>query len=203
MCRRQGKRAQRMSESIMNSFHRSIAAAAFLLIAAPAAQASSGTLTDEDKSVTETPATGKAGPANDASEPATWGVTCDHDVTGRKTGCRVTQVVANPQTGERMLVVTVRRTPDGEPPSMLVTLPLRTFLTPGTLVQIDEQPGWQVPFQLCDENGCYAGLSTNEEMVGALKAGETLKVEFFDQKRRKTVIKLPLKNFDKSFDDAG
>jgi invasion protein IalB len=172
------------------------AVAAALLLNAPVAPLeaqTNDTLTQTDTSATE----------QDAPESGIWGVACDRDVTGTKTGCRVTQTVVARETGKRLLTVSIRRTPDGADPTVLLTLPLRTFLAPGTMIQVDDGPGRQSPFQLCDENGCYAGLPADESLVDALKTGKTLSVEFYDAKRQKTEIKLPLKTFGESFDKAG
>jgi invasion protein IalB len=169
-------------------------AAAFLLNApAPLEAQTNDTLTETDTSATQ----------EEAPESGIWGVACDRDVTGAKTGCRVTQTVVARETGRRLLTVSVRRTPDGAEPTVLLTLPLRTFLTPGTMIKVDDRPGRQSPFELCDENGCYAGLPADESLVADLKSGKTLSVEFFDAKRQKTEIKLPLKTFGQSFDKAG
>ena len=163
------------------------------LAAAPLAAQTRNTLTEEDTRVS----------AEDAAESGIWGVACDHDVAGTRTGCRVSQTVVAKDTGKRLLTVSIRRTPDGAEPTVLLTLPLRTFLVPGTSIRVDGQPGRQSPFHLCDDNGCYAGLPADESLVAALKAGQTLSVEFYDDKRQKTEIKLPLKSFAGSFDKAG
>jgi invasion protein IalB len=172
----------------------SIAAALLLILsAAPLAAQTNDTLTETDTSATQ----------EDAPESGIWGVACDRDVTGAKTGCRVTQTVVARETGKRLLTVSVRRTPDGADPTVLLTLPLRTFLAPGTMIKVDDRPGRQSPFELCDENGCYAGLPADESLVADLKTGKTLSVEFYDARRQKTEIKLPLKTFGESFDKAG
>jgi invasion protein IalB len=169
-------------------------AAAFLLIApVPLEAQTNDTLTETDTSAAQ-----EEGP-----ESGIWGVACDRDVTGAKTGCRVTQTVVARETGRRLLTVSVRRTPDGAEPTVLLTLPLRTFLAPGTMIKVDDRPGRQSPFELCDENGCYAGLPADESLVADLKSGKTLSVEFYDARRQKTEIKLPLKTFGESFDKAG
>lgn len=169
------------------------AIAAFLVATGPAPGAGkSDTLTEGDKAAT----------TDAASESNTWGVACDRDATGTKTGCRITQTVVASETGSRLVMVTVRRTPDKKPASLLVTAPLRTFLVPGALLQVDSKPGWKLPFQLCDDGGCYAGLTADESIIDVLRHGKTLSVEFFDARKRKTVIKLPLKNFGKQFDKA-
>jgi invasion protein IalB len=169
-------------------------AAAFLLNApVPLAAQTNDTLTETDTSATR----------EEAPESGIWGVACDRDVTGTKTGCRVTQTVVARDTGRRLVTVSVRRTPDGADPTVLLTLPLRTFLAPGTMIRVDDRPGRQSPFELCDENGCYAGLPADESLVADLKTGKTLSVEFYDAKRQKTEIKLPLKTFGESFDKAG
>jgi invasion protein IalB len=173
---------------------RPVVAAAFLLIApVPLEAQTNDTLTETDTSATR----------EEAPESGIWGVACDRDVTGTKTGCRVTQTVVARDTGRRLLTVSVRRTPDGADPTVLLTLPLRTFLAPGTMIKVDDRPGRQSPFELCDENGCYAGLPADESLVADLKTGKTLSVEFYDAKRQKTEIKLPLKTFGESFDKAG
>ena len=171
-----------------------IAAALLLALStAPLGAQTNDTLTETDTSATQ----------EDAPESGIWGVACDRDVAGTKTGCRVTQTVVARETGKRLLTVSVRRTPDGADPTVLLTLPLRTFLVPGTMIKVDDGPGRQSPFELCDENGCYAGLPADESLVADLKTGKTLSVEFFDAKRQKTEIKLPLKTFGESFDKAG
>src|SRR5690606_38428190 len=118
-----------------------VAAALLLNAPAPLGAQTNDTLTETDTSAAQ----------EDAPESGIWGVACDRDVTGAKTGCRVTQTVVARDTGKRLLTVSVRRTPDGADPIVLLTLPLRTFLVPGTMIKVDDRPGRQSPFELCDE----------------------------------------------------
>ena len=136
-----------------------------------------------------------------AQETSAWAVACDQGADGKRGDCAAVQAVAARGDRSRVIRVAVRRPAGGEA-AIMVTVPVRTFLPPGTTLRIDGAKLSQTAYQICDEKGCYAGLPADAATVKALKKGRTLSVEFYNAARKKIELRLPLKGFTAAFDKA-
>ena len=61
------------------------------------------------------------------------------------------------QTGQLVIVVSVRVPHAPRTPAMLIQLPLGLFLPAGIQLGVDDGATQNLPVQRCDANGCYAG----------------------------------------------
>lgn len=137
-----------------------------------------------------------------AQETSAWAVACDKGADGKRGDCAAVQAVAARGDRSRVIRVAVRRPAGGEA-AIMVTVPVRTFLPPGTTLKVDGAKLTQTAYQICDEKGCYAGLPADAATVKALKKGRTLSVEFYNAGRKRIELRLPLRGFTEAFDKAG
>ncbi len=104
-----------------------------------------------------------------------WQVFCEQDQP-----CRMSQAVAQPATGRVILQVKVF---GGDEPTLLVSFPLGILLGPGWRYRIDSGPEIVVPFEICDMNGCHAGVPLQADLLRSMQRGNRMKVTFFDAAR--------------------
>lgn len=120
-----------------------------------------------------------------------WQVICDAD-----TPCRMVQTIV--QTEPQRPILQVRVFDEGSP-TMLLTFPLGILLSPGWQFQIDGGRATRVPFELCNLDGCHAGLPISKALLTKLKRGNTFKVTFWDAESTEVHPEISLAGFTKAF----
>ena len=168
----------------------SLAVAAFLLPAAPAAFAQ------------ETPAAQPAAteqPATVARDPAdNWLKVCDPLDDGKK-ACIMRQVVL--ANGNFLGSFLLRDDPGQESRLLAVAaVPLGVLLPFGLTWQIDSGKPIRVPFMLCDPQSCATQLVINEAYVNSLKKGGKLKLTAKNRQNQDLVVEIDLGGFTAVYD---
>ena len=120
-----------------------------------------------------------------------WQVICEPDVP-----CRMVQTIV--QTELQRPILQIRVFDDGSP-TMLLTFPLGILLSPGWQYQIDGGRATRVPFELCNLDGCHAGLPLSKALLTKLKRGNTFKVTFWDAESTAVNPEISLAGFTKAF----
>jgi len=120
-----------------------------------------------------------------------WQVICEADVP-----CRMVQTIV--QTELKRPILQIRVFDDGSP-TMLLTFPLGILLSPGWQYQIDGGRATRVPFELCNLDGCHAGLPLSKALLTKLKRGNTFKVTFWDAESTAVNPEISLAGFTKAF----
>lgn len=122
---------------------------------------------------------------------ANWMVSCDADHL-----CRMSQSIVQPATGRLVLQVKVFAGPD---PTLLVSFPLGILLSPGWRYRIDGRTEVVLPFEICDPNGCHAGVKLTPDLIEAMKRGNQMQIRFFDAGRQPVEPVLSLAGFTKAW----
>jgi invasion protein IalB len=119
-----------------------------------------------------------------------WDRICDAE------GCRIAQSLL--AAGGTVPVMTVRvwRTPR---PLLLISVPLGIFLKPGLSLQIDATRAEMHVFEICDENGCHAGVPLDDALLAGLRRGRNAVIGFEDSQRRPVRLPLSLTGFTAAF----
>lgn len=104
------------------------------------------------------------------------------------------------QSGEPVVGAVVIA-PEGEDKKVLrVTVPLGVALQPGTRVMIDEGQPMAGPYVMCVPGGCMADYEASDDLIGAMKKGQTMHVQGINDTGQPISIPLPLADFAKAFD---
>jgi invasion protein IalB len=113
-----------------------------------------------------------------------WRVACDANGP-----CRMAQAIVQPATKRLILQVRVFA---GDTPTVLITFPLGILLSGGWQYQIDDTQKNILPFEICNFDGCHAGVKITPQLLKAMKRGREMKITFFDagQEEVKPVISL-------------
>jgi invasion protein IalB len=91
--------------------------------------------------------------------------------------------------------------PEGEGKKILrVTLPLGVSLQPGTRIIIDQGQPMTGPYVICVATGCMADYEASDELIGAMKTGQTLHAQGIGETGQPISIPLPLADFTKAYD---
>jgi len=91
--------------------------------------------------------------------------------------------------------------PEGQEKKVLrVTVPLGVSLPPGTRVIIDEGQPMAGPYVMCVPGGCMADYEASDDLIGAMKKGQTMHVQGINEAGQPISIPLPLAEFAKAFD---
>ncbi len=85
-----------------------------------------------------------------------------------------------------------------ENPSLYFHIPLRAFLQPQVAIQVDENNAVVVPYNFCDEGGCYAGGQLDSALVEQMQKGENIKIVFFNDQRQPISLDLSLAGYTKA-----
>lgn len=82
--------------------------------------------------------------------------------------------------------------------SLLFHTPLRAFLQPQVAMQVDENDAIIVPYNFCDNGGCYAGGKIDETVTNQFAKGNNVKIVFFNDARQPIPLDLSLKGYSKA-----
>ncbi|EAR50916.1 hypothetical protein OG2516_13626 [Oceanicola granulosus HTCC2516] len=105
-----------------------------------------------------------------------WAVVCQAESEGEGMRCQMSQTLLEPGTGETILSLVIRPSPDGAGLSMLMALPHGLDLAAGVRFDIDGADAGAAPFQTSDRNGVYVALPLPEPAVDAMRAGNAFNV---------------------------
>jgi invasion protein IalB len=91
--------------------------------------------------------------------------------------------------------------PEGEEKKVLrVTVPLGVALQPGTRIIIDQGQPIGAPYVMCVPGGCMSDYEVSNDLIGAMKTGQTMHVQGLNDTGQPLSIPLPLADFAKAFD---
>jgi invasion protein IalB len=146
---------------------------------------SSGTVVAQDTAIGQPRA--QAAPA--------WEVIC----TGSQAGldCRVGQSM--PFIGNDPLIVAVRVPPDTKVPRMLVKAPLGTYLRAGLMLQFGNDTVKILPFESCDQSGCFAEYPVTQAEIAAMLNGADLTISVQNLKKQSVTVKMLVAGFSAAY----
>lgn len=121
-----------------------------------------------------------------------WQVTCGADQP-----CRMSQAVVHTQTQRLILQIQVFKK---EEPTVLLTFPLGILLNTGWQYQIDGAQQTLLPFEICNTEGCHAGVKLSPKLLSGLKRGNTLHIKFFDAAKTAVTPAVSLTGFTKAYE---
>lgn len=147
----------------------------------------------------ESAATAQAG---DAPGPAPWGAFCSSDGRREALDCQIEQRVVVSNSGQLLAAVAVRLPRDGSAPLLVVQTPFGLFLPAGLKLAVDDTELTSLPLRTCDASGCYADTPATDDLVAAMKRGNTLSVTFEDVRQNKIAIPVSLNGFSAALDKA-
>lgn len=135
-----------------------------------------------------------AGRAQEAAEQVftDWQIVCDDTKP-----CRMSQTIAQPSTST---VILQARVFGGESPTLLLTFPLGILLSTGWSYRIDNGRETVTPFEICNTDGCHAGVPLDVDLLQRLRRGNQLLITFRDAANAPVTPAISLLGFTKAFE---
>tara|TARA_R110000850_G_scaffold94971_1_gene199888 strand:+ start:14086 stop:14424 length:339 start_codon:yes stop_codon:yes gene_type:complete len=107
------------------------------------------------------------------------------------------QTIVQPSTRRLILQIKVF---SGEEATALLTFPLGILLSTGWQYDIDGGRKTVLPFEICNADGCHAGIKLDPQLLSAMKRGNTMRVRFFDAAQTEVNTEISLIGFTKAYE---
>lgn len=133
-------------------------------------------------------------------EQGAWRLDCGETGGFLQTTCRMTQTVLIKETGSPLLTAMVERRPGDRALSLLLKVPHGVLLASGMRLRFDAIEPVVLNYRLSDETGVFASTVLSEQMLNALKTGDTLKVTVVTSSGQAVGIPVTLKGFATAFE---
>jgi len=108
--------------------------------------------------------------------------------------CSLVQNLLAGEQKQRLLTVILQRTPQAGH-NMTIALPHGVLFPSGVSVQVDDAPAKPLAVQTSDQNGAYTGTPVDAALLGAMRAGKTLKIGFTAGNGQRIIVPVTLQDF--------
>ena len=184
-----------------------LAAGAGLSMAASAVSASAQNAPAQLQSPQEGPAAqSQAAPSNPQqsgklkSQHGAWSILCDTPAGAKTEQCALIQNVVAAKRPELGLSVVVLKTADNKARILRVLAPLGVLLPNGLGLNVDGKDIGRAYFVRCFEDGCYAEVILEDDLLKTLRSGKAATFIVFQTPEEGVGIPVELKGFGEGFD---
>ncbi|MGI9415457.1 MAG: invasion associated locus B family protein [Hyphomicrobiales bacterium] len=126
-----------------------------------------------------------------------WSLDCADQGSGAD--CQVSQTMTVKETGQRILMVVVKKDRQSGSPHVLLALPHKIFLPAGIILQVDSQLPKELDIETCDERACYASAQLAQGFVTTMQSGAAMHVTFQNLLRKPVTFSVPLTGFQPAY----
>jgi len=122
--------------------------------------------------------------------------------TPKRGRCEIFQRLTVQDTGQRLAELAIGF-PGGEDSARGVfVLPLGILLPPGVVMTIDDSQPMRFDVRYCDQNGCVAHVSLNQQVLGMMRSGNQATLTIKSNQGKDVNIPMPLTGFSKALDEV-
>ncbi|WP_295814068.1 invasion associated locus B family protein [uncultured Nitratireductor sp.] len=129
-----------------------------------------------------------------------WSILCDTPAGASSEQCAMMQNVVAEDRPEMGLSVVVLRTADGKAEILRVLAPLGVLLPNGLGLNVDGEDIGRAYFVRCFQDGCYAEVILEDQLVETFKSGESATFIVFQTPEEGIGIPVDLNGFAEGFD---
>lgn len=144
----------------------------------------------------------KQAPQAEGNQPAvpssSWAVNCTNLQGGFV--CEMTQAIVDSTSRSVIMLISIKRSPDQPSTAALFRSAHGVYLPAGLSVQVDSNKPVRLEFQKSDNNGVYAALPLDNQLVTDFKRGREVTLETELNKGQKFTLKAPLNGFPEAYD---
>lgn len=113
--------------------------------------------------------------------------------------CQIFSTLSRSNTDEVLLSTSVLLDSEEDTVTLILRAPKRTALPPGLRFWVSKTSSAVVPFQYCDDEGCYAILQLEDAMRAEMASVDRAVVEFIPYgSKERMALPLSLDGFDKA-----
>jgi invasion protein IalB len=127
--------------------------------------------------------------------PPPWSSQCTAPSRDGPLDCVVEQRAVVTETGQLLILVTVRVPAETRKPVMTVRAPLSMLLPAGVTIDVDGQNPVRLDYQTCDNQGCYAFVQISDEMLQTMFKGLKLNVTIENHNKQDLTVPMSLVGF--------
>lgn len=146
------------------------------------------------------PAAAQQQGGNVRSEHGAWSIICDQPAGAASEQCAMMQNVVAEDRPEVGLSVVVLRTADNEAEILRVLAPLGVLLPNGLGLNVDGEDIGRAYFVRCFQDGCYAEVILEGELLETLKSGESATFIVFQTPEEGIGIPVDLNGFAEGYE---
>lgn len=137
--------------------------------------------------------------SGDVSE--AWVRRCDENEAGEEIYCEILQRLNIQESGARLLDFAIGFPADSDAARGALIVPLGVLIEPGLDFQIDDGEVFKVRLRYCLQQGCYAFINLNEELIGQMKSGSQVSVTLTNLQGQRITIPVTLTGFTAAIED--
>ena len=141
----------------------------------------------------------QSGSGNVASKHGAWSIICDVPAGAKNEQCALMQNVVAEDRKEVGLSVVVLKTADNKAQILRVLAPLGVILPNGLGLNIDGKDMGRAYFVRCLQDGCYAEVILKEELIAAMRAGQSATFIIFETPEEGIGIPVDLTGFSDGY----
>jgi invasion protein IalB len=130
-----------------------------------------------------------------AKAPPPWSSRCTASARNQPLECQIEQRAVVTETGQLLVLLTVRVPADTRKPVLMVQAPLSTFLPEGVRLNVDGQNETKLDYQTCDNQGCYVATPIADNLLQAMFKGVKLNVTIQGLNRQTFTVPMSLAGF--------
>ena len=128
-----------------------------------------------------------------------WALNCTEQQAGVPDDCQVSQIMTLRETGQRILMVVVKKDTRSREPHVMLALPHKIYLPAGVIVQVDTQVPREMDIETCDERACYATGMVSTTFQKYMQGGQAMHVTFQNLLRKPVTVSVPLRGFTEAY----
>ncbi|XKH60069.1 invasion associated locus B family protein [Halomonas sediminis] len=115
-----------------------------------------------------------------------WRSVCIDTPQGERCQAQQSLNMENEQGSSRLLLASVLQNGENAPRILELLLPLGLDVSSGIVMQIDDGEEMRVPFATCLEQGCYAILPLEDNLMKSMRSGSVIRIGFRPFNARQT-----------------
>jgi invasion protein IalB len=135
-----------------------------------------------------------------AQDELPWSTECSATAREAEPDCEMRQRAFVTETGQLLMLLTIRVPAATREPVMILQAPITTYLPAGIRLDIDGGAATTLEYQTCDDQGCYTATAVSAELLEALRRGSKLNLTIESQQRRSLVIPISLTGFTEVYE---
>jgi|SRR5579864_373600 len=137
--------------------------------------------------------------ASSTAPEANWITRCGSQTRTGSLECSMEQSAFKTDTRQLVAMFSIRIPSDTRAPVLMVQTPLGVFLPGGLQMQVDDGKAVDLPLQMCDGSGCYAGTPLTDQFSEQLQRGTLLHLSFQNMAHAKLDVTMPLAGFGSAY----
>lgn len=137
--------------------------------------------------------------AQQAAQDNLWQTRCaGPSRTAAALTCETSQSLRVKENGKLLFKIDVIFPPEKAAPVLQMQAPLGFYLPGKIKLAVDGTPVSELTIGTCDARGCFLSAPATEELIGAMKAGAKMQIDFAPTADRRQSVDVPLTGFSRA-----